>query len=595
LFVFCKAVIVSGQTIAPLTPELKKVEPVNIFPTDAGTAFKFDDRSNGSKTSTFDVKAQVNGAPLFTAEIFTVAKSHYAIQNSWIPAAPIKKGDVLLARFSIRSIYAKQESGEAVVYFYVQQANAPNDKSVITDLSAGPEWKNMDISFVAARDMEVGEAAVCFSYAALAQKVEITNLQLWNFENKATLAQMPVTRFTYKGREANASWRNEALKRIDSIRTAPIQINVVDAHGKPVSGAKVEVKMVESAFIWGTAANEATLANDSQDSKNYKRIFKEFFNTAVIENGFKWPRWSAGPERQAETKKAFEWLEQNGFRQRGHNLVWPGFKFSPRIAKETAEKDTAAFRKIIEEDVRTKMAYTKGRVIAWDVINELLHERDFLKYLPSNETVRWFQLAKEIDPDAQLFINEYSMLNSIASPRNIKSYLDTITMLRANGAPIEAIGIQGHVGRQPRNPEQVISDLNLFKPIGLPVQITEFDINMIDEDLQADYTRDFLIACYSHPVVTGFTIWGFWQSKHWKPDAAMFRTDWSPKPNAAIWREWVNNKWKTNITSTTNREGKVESNGHLGKYEVKVTKDGNSTTASYELSKDAKPVLIQLK
>ncbi len=594
MFVLFKAVALIAQTVVPLSTELEKLAPLNIFPTDAGTAFRFEDKSNGVKTSTFNVKTPANSTPLFTAEIFTVAKSHYAIQNSWAPVASIKKGDVLLARFSIRSIYAKQESGEAVVYFFVQQSNPPYDKSVITDLSAGSEWKNMDISFVASHDMEAGEAAICFSYAALAQKVEITNLQLWNFENKATLSQMPVTRFTYKGREANASWRNDALKRIDAIRTAPIKLQVVDANGKPVSGAKVHVKMVQSAFIWGTAANEAILTNNSPDAENYKRFFKEFFNTAVIENGFKWPGWSAGPERQAETKNAFGWLEQNGFRQRGHNLVWPGFKFAPRIAKETAEKDTAAFRKIIEGDVRSKMAYTKGRVIAWDVINELLHERDFLKYLPASETVRWFQLAKELDPGAQLFINEYSMLNSIASPGNIASYLDTITMLRTNGAPIEAIGIQGHVGRQPRNPEQVISDLDLFKSISLPVQITEFDINMVDEQLQADYTRDFLIACYSHPVINGFTIWGFWEGAHWKKDAAMFKKDWTEKPNAAVWREWVTNKWSTNFKATTDNAGKVESRGHFGKYEVMVIWNGVTKRAVYQLTRTASDLIIKL-
>ncbi len=583
-----------AQTLDELPLGIRVLAPKNIFPKDAAKSFKFIDNSNGEKPPVFNIKLENGVNPIFNTEVFAAAKSHYAIQSSWKSNGAIKKGDVMLARFSIRSIYAKQESGEAFVYFFVQQAKQPYDKSVITDLSVGPEWKNIEIGFVATRDMNIGEAEICFSYAALAQKVEITNLKLLNFEQKITLDNMPVTRFTYKGREDNAEWRKTALKRIDSIRTAPILVQVVDINGIPVDGVMVSVKMIQSAFIWGTAANEAILANDLPDSENYKRTIKEFFNTAVIENGFKWPRWGAGPERQAETKQAFEWLEKNGFRQRGHNLVWPGFKFAPGIARETATKDTAKFRKIIEEDIRSKMTYTKGRVIAWDVINELLHERDFLKYLPANETVYWFQLAKKIDPLAQLFINDYSMLNSIASPRNIVSYLDTIATLRSNGAPIDAIGVQGHIGRQPRNPEQIISDLDMFKPMGLPVQITEFDINMTDEELQADYTRDFLIACYSHPVVTGFTIWGFWQNKHWKPDAAMFRSDWTPKHNAAVWREWVNEKWKTNETATTNTKGQVTIRGHFGTYEIIVTKNDVTTKAIIQLSKESGPVTIHL-
>lgn len=192
-----------------------------------------------------------------------------------------------------------------------------------------------------------------------------------------------------------------------------------------------------------------------------------------------------------------------------------------------------------------------------------------------------------------MFINEYSMLNGIGSPQNIKSYIDTIKALRKAGAPVEAVGVQGHVGRQPRNPDQVISDLDLFKPLGLPVHITEFDVNTPDEQLQADYTRDFLIACYSHPMVTGFTMWGYWEGDHWKPDAAMYRKDWTPKPNAAVWREWVLNKWRTAITETTKADGSINKRGHLGKYEITITDGKKTKKIIYQLSKSSKPASIQ--
>ncbi|MEJ7914158.1 MAG: endo-1,4-beta-xylanase, partial [Chitinophagaceae bacterium] len=253
-----------------------------------------------------------------------------------------------------------------------------------------------------------------------------------------------------------------------------------------------------------------------------------------------------------------------------------------------------SFRKLIEGDLKDKMDSIKGRVIAWDVINEFVHEKDFFPYLPKDIAVQWFKMAKELDPNAQLFINEYGMLNSIASPKNILDYIGIIAELRNAGAPIEAIGVQGHVGRQPRNPAQVLTDLDMFKATGLPVQITEFDINMTDEELQADYTRDFLIACYSHPGVTGFTIWGFWQAAHWKPDAAMFRNDWSAKPNAAVWREWVTKKWKTTFTETTHANGRITSRGHLGRYEITVTKNGTERKVIYHLTKKGKPLQIKL-
>lgn len=584
--------ILFAQQLPPLQSALEVLHPQNIFPLYSDTAFQFNDRTKASQAATFTASI-VDNTPIFTAEIFAASpKSHYDIQTVWRSEAAVKKGDVLLARFAIRSIYAKQESGEAVVYFYVQNAN---DKSVIVDISAGPEWKTIAIPFTAAADMDKGEAQVCFSFGALVQKVEIGSIQVLNFEQKVNIKQLPVTRFTYQGREANAPWRTAALKRIEELRTAPLQVKVTDAKGKPINGATVQATMVQSDFVWGTAVKEVMLANEDADAEKFKQIIKELFNTAVIENGFKAARWSGAPERKVETLKAFDWLKQNDFRQRGHNLVWPGWKFNTKLFRETAQKDTAAFRLLIEQDMRSKMAFTNGQVIAWDVINELMHERAFLPYLPQDMPEQWFKLAKALDPKAQLFINEYGLLNSISSPANIKTYLDTIARLRHNGAPIDAIGVQGHVGRQPRNPAQVISDLDLFTPTGLPVQITEFDINMTDGDLQADYTRDFLIACYSHPAVTGFTIWGFWAGGHWKPDAAMFRQDWTPKPNAAVWREWVTGQWKTNWNAVSDNAGKVSGRGHLGRYEITVSKNGKEVKTIYQLQKNALPLGVQLK
>ncbi len=571
-----------AQKIQPLEKGLLSLNPTQIFPKNANENYIFNDKTNvGTCKTSIGKQKEI----LFTVENTQAAKSHYNVQSSWKINNTIKKGDVLLARFAIRTIYAKQEAGEAVVYFYVQEATPPYTKSVIVDISAGTEWKTIDIGFVAAMDMNVNEAALCFSYAALVQKVEISDIQLFNFENKITLSELPTTKFTYKGREENAIWRKNALKNIEKNRTAPIVVNVKDANGKPIKNATVQAKLIQSDFIWGTSADESLLAYDTLDAENYRKIIKELFNTAVIENGFKAETWQNKPERKAETMKAFDWLEQQGFRQRGHNAVWPAWKFNAPFVKETALRDTAAFRKMIEEDIRSKMTAIKGRVIAWDIINELLHEREFLPFLPQNTPEEWYKLAKKIDPNAQLFINEYSMLNSVASPKNISNYLDTIARLRQNGAPIEGIGIQGHIGRQPRNPAQVLSDLDLFLAAGLPVQITEFDINMADETLQADYTRDFLIACYSHQVVTGFTIWGFWEGAHWKKDAAMFRKDWSPKPNAAVWREWVTKKWTTNVTLNTDKNGKINTTGHLGKYEIKITNNGKTETFIKQLTK----------
>lgn len=584
---------VSAQQCEELAKPIKDKIVSETFSSDNDlVAYTFVDGRTNVSPSQCSIKAGSNGAPLYSLNILTAAKSQYGATIHWKTTSPVKKGDVLLARITMRTLSARQESGESVVYFYFQEAHAPFNKSFITQIGTGQEWKTFNIPFVAHKDMPAGDASVGLALGSLAQHVEVTGIQILNFENSLQVEELPVTRFTYAGRAQNAEWRNKALQRIEKLRTSSLNIRVLNEKGKPVRGAEVEVSMEQSDFVWGTAVNEERVAGNDTISKIYKDHLIELFNTAAIENGLKADGWAWTDQRKMNTLRSFDWLRENGFRQRGHNLVWPAWKFNPQTTKYIALSDSIAFNRYIKAQMYERMAFTKGHVIAWDVVNEVMHEKEFFRYLPYSAMVDWFKLAHELDPDAQLFINEYGMLNCVQSPQNIQEYIDTIQCLRAKGAPIMAIGIQGHIGRQPRNPEQVITDLDLFESTGLPVQITEFDINTPDEELQADYMRDFLIAIYSHPVVTGMTLWGFWEGAHWKPDASMFRKDWTPKANAAVWREWVTGKWKTHVRSVTDNKGIVNVRGHLGSYKIRIKYNGELKEVDCQLLKGGNDMIV---
>jgi hypothetical protein len=338
-----------AQQLQPLSAELIAKSPLNIIQINAEKNFFFFD-NNKIKQSSFKTTLQ-DSVAVFAIETISPSTNHFNVQAGFKSGAAVKKGDIILARFSIRAIYAKQETGDGLVSFFINQSLAPFERNILVDISCGPEWKTIEIPFKAQYDMSAGNGTIGFTFGALAQKVELASVQVLNFETKVTLDQLPITRFTYKGREENAPWRNAALQRIEEIRTAPFQIKIVDKNKNPIKGAIVHVEMIQSEFIWGTAANEALLANDLPNSANYRKYLKDFFNTGIIENGFKAGRWQAKPETKPETMSAFDWLDNNGFRLRGHNLVWPGWKFNSPLFRTTAEKDTSVFRLLVEDDI----------------------------------------------------------------------------------------------------------------------------------------------------------------------------------------------------------------------------------------------------
>ena len=72
------------------------------------------------------------------------------------------------------------------------------------------------------------------------------------------------------------------------------------------------------------------------------------------------------------------------------------------------------------------------------------------------------------------------------------------------------------------------------------------------------------------PRCTDFLMWGFWERSHWLPQGAMYRADWSSKPNALVWNELLFNEWWTNESGATNGEGQFTVRAFKGKQRVTV-------------------------
>ena len=118
------------------------------------------------------------------------------------------------------------------------------------------------------------------------------------------------------------------------------------------------------------------------------------------------------------------------------------------------------------------------------------------------------------------------------------------------------------------------------------LELTEFDVDTNgDEQLQADWLRDTLIMAYSHPAYSGFILWVFYEGAGWKPETALWRKDWTPKPNGQIWQDLVRGAWLTKATGTTNKKGTWQTRGHRGLYEVTVETGGKKSQVKWSTEK----------
>jgi len=113
---------------------------------------------------------------------------------------------------------------------------------------------------------------------------------------------------TYEGRNADASWRAGATARIERIRKAPLKVQVVDAQGKPINGAKVHLQQKRHAFGFGNILNPTTFQLEGESGRIYRRIFAEHFNKTTFESGFRWHNWYL-PARQGRLNEHKRLLE----------------------------------------------------------------------------------------------------------------------------------------------------------------------------------------------------------------------------------------------------------------------------------------------
>lgn len=485
----------------------------------------------------------------------------------------VEAGDVILFTFWGKVSSSTQETGAGFVMLVVENAN-DYSKELFTTVTLTNEWQQYYVSFKAVQTLTASQLNIAFHSGFTQQTIQLAEVQVLNYKNTKTLAEMPFTVLTYSGRDLNDPWRVDAQSRINQYRKGDLQIRVTDKNSVAIEGVNVSIKMIEHKFGFGTAVNAETLLNNQQ----YRDTAFSLFNEFTIENDMKWWLYIY-PYRQSNSRQAVDLLLENNKRIRGHNILWPSFNagYSPTFLS-AYKTDPAGLRNQINMHIDDIVTQFKGDLIDWDVINEPYDNHDYMDILGYGEMAAWYNRTHAIDPLAKLFLNDYSIL--AAGGLDIArqdAYYNTISKIINDGGHIDGIGMQSHFSTQLTPITRVYSILNRYATLNKDIKITEFDVSVGNQfDVQSDYTRDFMTMIFSHPSVTSFVMWGFWESSHWKPEAAMYRTDWSAKQNLVEYKKLVFKDWWTpKYTSDTDNDGLTSIDRvFLGDYEISVQYSG---------------------
>jgi GH35 family endo-1,4-beta-xylanase len=210
----------------------------------------------------------------------------------------------------------------------------------------------------------------------------------------------------------------------------------------------------------------------------------------------------------------------------------------------------------------------------------------------------WFRLAEQANPGLTRYINDYGVLTR-STKAHQQFYFDYIQGLLDANVPVQGIGFQGHGPEKfaPTPPHELLRVMDKFATLGLPLQVTEFDFETTDQDLQAQYTSDFLIAIFSHPAMTGLVTWTpyeYIKGRGPKPDAAFFDYKLREKPNGQVWNSLVNDSWRTRMKVVTDDKGVAAFRGFKGSYNVEVASGASQISRQAKFIEDSDQLIVVL-
>jgi len=236
-------------------------------------------------------------------------------------------------------------------------------------------------------------------------------------------------------------------------------------------------------FHIGAAINERQIAGT--DARGDALLASQF-DSISPENVLKWERVHPSPDKyNFDLPDQYVALgEKNHMFIVGHTLVWhaqvPSWVFKDAQCNPV---DRETLLKRMHDHIATVVGRYKGRIQAWDVVNEALNDdgtlrpSPWLKIIGDDFIVKAFQYAHEADPQAQLNYNDYSLENE--AKRN--GAIALVKKLQAAGVPITTVGIQGHDHLDWPSAQLEDETISAFAKLGVKVAITELDIDVLPQ------------------------------------------------------------------------------------------------------------------
>lgn len=322
-----------------------------------------------------------------------------------------------------------------------------------------------------------------------------------------------------------------------------------------------ETKLYQIAkFPIGVALDPEKLMKD----ENYWKIAVNQFNSFTPEILLK-PKFLQPSRAQfefSEMDQLLTYCEKYNIRVHGHTLIW--HKGLPAWM-EKFKGSRQDWEQLMKDHIQSVIKHFKGRIKSWDVVNEAfnddgtLRKNIWLKNIGEDYIEKAFTYATEMDKDAKLFYNDYSL--EVNGPKQ-KAVLKYLQDLRSKGVKIDGIGMQMHVRLDYPDITEINKSARKIHEAGFLVHYSELDVSLIQKGIftsgaralerQKERMKDIVKGYMELSEVSrfGITLWGVSDNDSWLSEQngrarpVLFDSRYRTKPAYCGFLEGLENKPK---------------------------------------------------
>ncbi|TGX40163.1 glycosyl hydrolase [Sphingomonas naasensis] len=312
----------------------------------------------------------------------------------------------------------------------------------------------------------------------------------------------------------------------------------------PVSAADIRGAAATKGIRFGSAVAWAAAGADAGSFANpaYAALLEHDCAILVPENELKWQSIRPDAARFDFTRfdAILAYAEAKGMAMRGHTLLWHQRRWMPGWAEShDYGAGTAEATRILTEHIQTVCRRYGARITSYDVVNEAvdpasgaLYETALSQALGGAQATLdlAFRTARAEAPGAQLVYNDYMGWEGGATHR--AGVLALLRGFRDRGVPVDALGIQSHIGIYSATPIATLvanqspawrAFLDEVTGLGYKLVISELDVR--DTGLPADvatrdqavaeYARGYLDLMLGYPQLRDVLVWGMSDKYSW--------------------------------------------------------------------------------